>query len=145
MGPPDSKQIVGLGYRFGAGLVDLIIFCGACGLLQLTLFNHPHPEPSAVRALALLPMLIWPLCWWAFGRGPGGWMMSSRLVNADGSRLGLFRALWRFVAMWLTLLPLGLGFWSGAWNKQGRTWYDRLSRTRVTGDESFLPPGEVKF
>ena len=76
---------------------------------------------------------------------PGGWLMSARVVNSLNQPPTLIQAMWRFVAAAITLIPIGSGYWMGRWNDERRTWFDRLSGTKVVGDNSFLPPGEVKF
>ena len=140
-----GEQIVSLWYRSGAFALDILIFGAACALLQLALFGRPHPEPELIRAIVLLPLLLWPLCWWGFGTTPGGWLMSARVVNSLNQPPTLIQAMWRFVAAAITLIPIGSGYWMGRWNDERRTWFDRLSGTKVVGDNSFLPPGEVKF
>ena len=140
-----GEQIVGLWYRSGASFFDILIFGSACAILQLAFFNQSYPEPEIIRAIVLLPILLWPLCWWAFGRTPGGWLMSSRVVNNSNQTPSLLQATWRFVVMASTVVPLGSGHWAAYWHDERKTWFDRLSGTKVVGDESFLPPGEVKF
>ena len=49
----------------------------------------------------------------------------------DGARPGVLAASIRFFAAILSWIPLGLGFWWQLRDKDGLTWHDRLSGTRV--------------
>lgn len=74
-----------------------------------------------------------PLFWTRSGRTPGMQLVGIRLVSANGSRISPVQALARMGAMVLAALPFGLGF-AGAWrDPDGRTWHDRIARTRVVG------------
>jgi len=76
---------------------------------------------------------------WAFFAG--FWSYSGRtlgmqswglcLVNAEGNKPGLVSSTARFFAAILSWLPLGLGYWWQLWDKQGLSWHDRLSGTRL--------------
>ncbi len=54
-----------------------------------------------------------------------------RLVAANGALVPWRRALLRFGAAWLSLLPAGLGYWWSLMDPQRRCWHDRLAGTRV--------------
>lgn len=58
-----------------------------------------------------------------------------RLVTGNGedslTPVSLRRALLRFAAAWLSLLPAGLGFWWALIDKQRLCWHDRISGTRL--------------
>lgn len=71
------------------------------------------------------------------------WIVSHRRTfgqSAVGMRVGdavtgepvsFGRALLRTVSMVLSALPLGLGFFWALWDADGRTWHDRIARTRA--------------
>lgn len=141
-----DHYIVALGYRVGAGLIDLAIFLPLCKVTDWLLFaSYNGTDDSSIRLLSLVPLMAWPLSWWAWKQTPGGWALSSQVVNRQQDAPNLAQAVWRFIAMWMCILPLGLGFWAASWDAKKRTWYDRLSATTVIGDASMTPPGEVKF
>ncbi|MEN8174259.1 MAG: RDD family protein [Pseudomonadota bacterium] len=54
-----------------------------------------------------------------------------KVVRADGAPLKFADALRRFAAAVLSWLPAGLGFLWALVDRQGLTWHDRLSRTRL--------------
>jgi len=77
----------------------------------------------------------------AYGFFVGFWTKSGRTLGMqawrvqveanDGSKPDIARASLRFLAAILSLLPLGLGFWWQLFDKDGLTWHDRLSGTRI--------------
>lgn len=99
----------------------------------------------AVRMGAAVPPGTWwfELCllaiaaaffsiFWAHGGqtvGMRSWKI--RVVRDDGSALSLARALARFGAGIVALIPAGLGLWWGAFDSAKRGWHDRWTRTRV--------------
>lgn len=59
--------------------------------------------------------------------------MMKRLVILDSSKgsLSLFTSFTRWAAYYLSLIPLGLGFWWGSLSKNEKTWHDKICRTQV--------------
>ena len=93
----------------------------------------PVPPGSWWFALSLLAVAMVFFCsFWVHGGqtlGMRAWRI--RVVCEDGSPLGWARAMARFAAGIVALLPLGLGLWWSAFDGQKRGWHDRLTRTRV--------------
>jgi uncharacterized RDD family membrane protein YckC len=79
--------------------------------------------------------------WALIGQTPGMRFLSIHL-DASGSReIGVKRALRRLVAVLLSLLPLGLGFFAILLHPQRRGWHDRIAGTMVLYDaEKELAP-----
>ena len=69
--------------------------------------------------------------WARSGRTLGMQSWSLRLETPDGRLPSLGAASVRFVAAMLSWLPLGLGFLWQLWDRDGLSWHDRLSRTRL--------------
>jgi len=69
---------------------------------------------------------------WAFaGRTLGMQSWGLRVVTADGVKPDLVRATTRFIVAILSWVPLGLGYWWQLWDRDGLTWHDRASGTRL--------------
>lgn len=69
--------------------------------------------------------------WSHGGRTLGMLAWRLRVVKNDGTNLKLTDACKRYVAAWLSALPLGLGFLSSLWDPQRLAWHDRVSQTRL--------------
>lgn len=71
------------------------------------------------------------VCWTSAGKTLGMRAWKVEIVSDHGGRPDWTWSLVRFGAGFLSALPLGLGFLAGAVREDGRTWHDRLSRTRL--------------
>jgi uncharacterized RDD family membrane protein YckC len=138
---------VGLVTRALASVIDLallsVLFSVASGLLASII-----PAVSGEGdGLSIWGVLTWGVvgffvggaifvAFWALvGQTPGMRLLSIHL-DADGvSEIGLRRALRRIVAVPVSLLPLGLGFFAILLSPQRRGWHDRFAGTTVLYDE----------
>jgi uncharacterized RDD family membrane protein YckC len=73
--------------------------------------------------------------WALIGQTPGMRFLSIHLDAGGSQEIGLRRALRRIVAVPLSLLPLGLGFFAILLSPQRRGWHDRIAGTVVVYDE----------
>jgi uncharacterized RDD family membrane protein YckC len=73
--------------------------------------------------------------WALIGQTPGMRFLSIHLDAGGSQEIGLRRALKRIVAIPLSLLPLGLGFFAILLSPQRRGWHDRIAGTVVVYDE----------
>ncbi|MGM0593573.1 MAG: RDD family protein [Pseudomonadota bacterium] len=147
-----AQQIEYAGFlrRLGASLIDtLILFIlltplawflsggayfpdidpGGDGLTQLSLSGF---DWRYLVINDLLPMVLVIFFWVRFGATPGKQLMECQVVNA--ATLGKPRtgqSLLRYLGYFLSLLPLGLGFFWIIWDKQKRGFHDMLANTRV--------------
>ena len=71
------------------------------------------------------------LSWTRGGQTVGMKAWRIRVVALDASSLDWRRTALRFFASWLSLLPLGLGYWWALVDRERCSWHDRLSGTRV--------------
>lgn len=76
--------------------------------------------------------------WTRSGRTLGMQSWRLQLETSSGEMPGFVAANLRFLAAILSWLPLGLGFWWQLWDRDGLTWHDRLSGTRL----AYYPQGE---
>jgi uncharacterized RDD family membrane protein YckC len=93
----------------------------------------PHLRLLAIAQLLLLAAVILyrPLCHTLWGKTLGKKVLGLRLVTSDDGRIGLGRALARYLALMLSLAPLGLGCLWIAWDRGKQGWHDRLAGTAV--------------
>ncbi|MGI9236365.1 MAG: RDD family protein [Woeseiaceae bacterium] len=69
--------------------------------------------------------------WSRSGRTLGMQSWGLQLETMDGQVPSTATASLRFLAVLLSLLPLGLGFFWQLWDKEALTWHDRISKTRL--------------
>lgn len=69
---------------------------------------------------------------WRRGQTLGMRSWKIKLVDsADGGRVSWRQTLLRFVLALLGWLPAGIGYWRALWDRDGRTWHDAGSGTRL--------------
>jgi uncharacterized RDD family membrane protein YckC len=126
-----------LGRRIGAILYDglLVIALLFLGTVPFIALRGGEPvEPGETPYQFVLIVIAWLFFvgfWTRSGRTLGMQSWRLQLEREDGSRPGVGAATIRFFAAILSWLPLGLGFWWQLWDREGLTWHDRLSGTRL--------------
>ncbi|WP_240125511.1 RDD family protein [Thermomonas alba] len=127
-----------IGWRLLALLYDLFPVLGLWFVVA-ALFTALHGDAVRGGALGLLEFAaLWLVAGlyatWSWRRGGQTLGMRPwrlRLVAIDGDRPG-WRALWlRYLLGGLSLLAGGLGFWWAWLDRDGLTWHDRASHTRL--------------
>ena len=79
--------------------------------------------------------------WTGPGRTLGMQSWGLQLETMDGKRPTLAAASIRFLAALLSWAPAGLGFLWQLWDRDGLTWHDRISGTRIV---HYPKPGKNK-
>jgi uncharacterized RDD family membrane protein YckC len=111
-------------------------------LLPCTFYGEVEScQPTTGDALTVSRVAFWTLCVmfvlllsWLVSRRTtlGQRAVGMRVVDdATGQRIGVGRAILRTVAMVLSAIPVGLGFWWVFVDPRGRTWHDVIARTRA--------------
>jgi len=127
-----------LAAMFYDGLLLVAILMIATALLlpfsggeAITAADHPWLESAYRLLLGGLVVLFFGTFWTRSGQtlGMASWRL--RVEREDGSLLTWGDTTKRLAAAVLSLLPMGLGFVWMLFDRDGRAWHDRLSRTRV--------------
>jgi uncharacterized RDD family membrane protein YckC len=99
-----------------------------------------HPLAELIYRLYILAVgfLFFGGFWVRNGQTLGMLAWRVKLVQAaNGAKPTWRQALLRYLAGWISLLALGLGFWWSLWDRDGNTWHDRLSGTELRRAASF--------
>lgn len=135
-----------LARRLGAMLYDSLLVLALMFLATLPFVAMRGGEPvepgaELYRAALVLVAYVFFVSFWSWhGRTLGMQSWRLRIETLDGRKPDFARASLRFFAAILSLIPLGLGFWWQLWDRDGLTWHDRLSGTRLR----FHPPAGKK-
>ena len=123
--------------RFGAILYDSLLvlalmFMGSLPFVAVRGGEPVDPGNTPYRLTLVLIAYVFFVGFWA-GHGRTLGMQAWRLLiqTPDGTKPGVRHASLRFVAAVLSWMPAGLGFWWQLWDRDGLTWHDRLSGTRL--------------
>lgn len=134
---PDPRR-VRLWRRLAAAVYDLLLVLALLMLMTwlviLARRGSPYDPGSLWYRLSLL-VVWWGYFAWSWTRaGQTVGMRAWRFVirNAEGELPTLSQASVRFAAAWLSAIPFGLGYLYSLIDREGLTWHDRLSKTRLT-------------
>jgi uncharacterized RDD family membrane protein YckC len=127
----------GLGRRLGAIFYDSLLvfalmFLGTIPFIAARGGEPVDPGDNPYRlVIVLIAFLFFTGFWSGYGRTLGMQSWRLRIETPDGDKPGFRSATIRFFAAIISWLPAGLGFWWQLWDKDGLTWHDRLSGTRL--------------
>ena len=127
-----------LSRRVAAMLYDGLLILALLFLTTLPFIAMRDGEPVEGNENLLYQLI---LCLVIYGFFVGFWAYSGRtlgmqswrlqLESVDGAKVRLTAATVRFFAAILSWAPAGLGFLWSLWDKDGLTWHDRISKTRI--------------
>lgn len=137
-------QYAGFWHRFGAGIVDIILF-GVLLKIASYLAIFVIGFMFAAGLLLWIPIFIivfqlalvyaywvWPV---ARGRGTRGQRLCSlHVIRGDGSDVGHGVATMRLLASYLSSVTLGIGYLMMLFDREKRTLHDMATNTRVLVD-----------
>ncbi len=128
----------GLLRRFGAILYDSLLVLALLFLATIPFIAIRGGEPVASGdnlayrlTLAAVTFAFFTGFWTHSGRTLGMQSWGLRVETPEGRLPSFGAASLRFFAAIVSWLPLGLGFLWQLWDRDGLTWHDRLSRTRL--------------
>jgi uncharacterized RDD family membrane protein YckC len=138
---------VGLVTRALAGIVDLALIGALLSIGSGLLASIVPAATGGSDGLSIWGVLtfgvvgfliggaIFVAFWALVGQTPGMRFLSIHLDAGGVQEIGLRRAIKRLLAVWLSLLPAGLGFFAILLSPERRGWHDRIAGTEVVYDE----------
>jgi len=136
--PPELApiELTSISSRFSALVIDGFLLFAAGYLIDLA---SGLAATTIWVTLWILIGLLFPAAYFIIPFATGGQTLGMRskkirLVGADGSPLNWRRGIARYVGMFLSALPLGLGYWWAIWDDDHQTWHDKLAGTVIAED-----------
>lgn len=146
------------GARLGGSLVDgLFMYCAMLGGAFLGGFLAAlMADPAASRKVVenstasgmLLGLMFWGCAGWFLnfgilqgmtGKTLGKSLFKIKVVNLDGSPIGVLKSLSRSSCYWISYIPFGVGFAALLWNKNSQCWHDAICGTVVIKKSATYP------
>ncbi len=130
-------KTAGILRRCGAMLYDGLLVMALMILGTLPFIAARGGEPVAPGnlpyqlTLLAIAYLFFVGFWTGSGRTLGMQSWRLRIESRNGGKPRIRAASLRFFAGIVSWLPLGLGFWWCLWDRDGLTWHDRWSGTRL--------------
>jgi uncharacterized RDD family membrane protein YckC len=125
----------GLLRRFAAILYDSLLLFSvlffATGLFLVVIPMESSTQPIFRIYILMVSFLYFAWSWLRGGQTLGMMAWQIQLQPIEGKQITLWLAVRRFVMAIFSWLILGLGFFWAIWDKEGRTWHDWASETRL--------------
>jgi uncharacterized RDD family membrane protein YckC len=118
--------------RFGATIVDTLIALMVTVPLMMMVKGSAAAGPMDFLVNWVAPAIYTIVFWSVKQATPGKMVLSMRIVDAHtGSAPSLGQYFGRYLGYFVSLIPLGLGFFWIAFDERGQGWHDKLARTVV--------------
>jgi len=146
---PFEVEYAGFWRRFAATVIDSLFFAALTTLLLYLLYGGAYFDwLKTSEGLFttydgwdgfinnLLPLFITLFFWLKFLGTPGKLLMGCQVLDADTLQpLTVGQALLRYVGYFVSILPLGLGFYWIAWDKRKQGFHDKIAKTVVVHED----------
>lgn len=134
-----GSEYVGFWARFAAFVIDSLLVTAILAPILIVAFGGMRAEPQgAAQALArflitmVLPAVAVVVFWVYRSATPGKMMVGARIVDArSGARPATGQLVARYLAYYVSILGLCLGFLWIAFDKRKQGWHDKIARTVV--------------
>lgn len=147
-------EYAGFWVRTGATIIDMILIMLITYPILIATYGWTYFDSSQTRIIAgpidflfsfVLPSIATILFWLKKQATPGKMAVSVKVVDAKtGHTLSVGQSIGRYLAYFVSLLPLGLGIIWIAFDSKKQSWHDKLANTVVIREKNAgLSP--VKF
>lgn len=139
----DVEEYAGFGRRAAASLIDTLIFSIVFGIIYFLINGQSNMQiishdgqlqffSSQGWSQQLIYILVTVIMWVKFLGTPGKLLLGCHVVDAETKQpITIPQALVRYVGYFVSLLPLGLGFFWVIWDKRKQGFHDKLAKTIV--------------
>lgn len=143
----NELEYVGFWARVGAAIIDSLLTLVITMPLVLWIYGWAYFEsekfiqgPADFVISCLFPMIAVILFWLKKQATPGKMAVSAIVVDATtGQPMSVGQAIGRYLAYFISLIPLGLGIWWVAFDARKQGWHDKLAGTVVVRPKNRTP------
>jgi uncharacterized RDD family membrane protein YckC len=135
----NNLEYVGFWPRVGAAFIDVLLQIVITLPLTYSIYHRVSAPPGRfvmgftdVVINYLLPAAVVIAFWIYKGATPGKMAMSARIVDADtGAPLTTSAAVIRYLGYFVSLIPLGVGYFWVAFDRRKQGWHDKMANSVV--------------
>lgn len=141
----NQEEYAGFWVRLGATVVDtvliMVITIPVLYLVYGTFYVDPESTDAVRGGVELLVSWLAPaiatILFWIYRQAtPGKMLFALKVVDAEtGASLRPGQAIGRYLAYYISYLPLGLGILWILFDSRKQAWHDKLANTVVIRDE----------
>ena len=138
---PKSVEYAGLWRRAVASILDILLYIIIAYPVQRAVYGPQYLEremrsfvagPIGFAIIYIVPAVATIILWRYKRATPGKMLTSLQVVDfKTGESLSIKQSCIRYASYYLSILPLGLGYFWILINKDKRTWHDLLSGSAV--------------
>lgn len=150
----NELEYVGFWARAGASIIDTVLFLLITLPLSISIYGWAYLDSDQTGLIAgpadFLISWVFPavavILFWLFKQAtPGKMAVSARVVDAaTGQTLSVGQSIGRYLAYFVSTLPLGLGLLWVAFDPKKQGWHDKLAGTVVVRSK-VRGPHPVRF
>lgn len=139
----DNTEMVYAGFwvRVGASIIDTVLLMLVSGPLLIAIYGWSYFDPEETEVIAgsadfliswVFPALAVITFWIMKQATPGKMAISARIVDAvTGQPPSVGQLVGRYLAYFISVLPLCLGLFWVAFDRRKQGWHDKLAGTVV--------------
>ena len=137
----DAPQYAGFWVRVAASFIDTVLLVVVTGPILFAIYGQAYFDGSGASSAAgfadILITWVAPavavIAFWLYRKAtPGKMVFSLSVVDAQtGGPLTLGQSIGRYLAYFVSTIPLGLGFLWVAFDSKKQGWHDKLAGTVV--------------
>jgi len=138
-----QPHYAGFGRRAVAALIDAVLFSLVLELIYLSFTGHSNTHFVMVDGRLqmvneggwldnLFYLIVTVYLWVRHAGTPGKLLMNCHVIDAQtGKHIKPMKAVVRYLAYFVSALPLGLGFFWIIWDKRKQGFHDKIAKTVV--------------
>jgi uncharacterized RDD family membrane protein YckC len=129
-----TRPKASFGQRFGAALLDTLIFVVLGFILEMFLERQPAQLVGFLAGLGYYIALEGS----GTGQTLGKKVLGIRVVDLTGAGpIGYGRATVRYFGRFISGIPIGLGYFWMLWDDQRQTWHDKFANSMVVPESAY--------
>ena len=146
-------EYAGFWIRTGAAVIDSVLVVAVTFPLLIWIYGWAYlgeqtgmfAGPADMLISLVLPAVAVVVFWLYRQATPGKMILSLHVVDADtGNTLSVGQSIGRYLAYYVSLIPLCLGFVWIAFDRRKQGWHDKLAKTVVIRSKN-RGPEPVRF
>lgn len=145
----ENKQYAGFWNRFHALLVTGMLLSLIEMVISYLLWNDFWMTSMGIFDVHdillehLLPMILTIILWVKYTSDPGKMLYKAQIVDASTyKKPTLKQFIIRYIGYYISLIPLGLGYFWVIWDDKKQAWHDKLAHTIVVKP---VEPEQIKW
>ena len=120
-----------VGSTFIQAILRFFKLTGLVTYIKTILENSTNQIITGTVLLTLIVIGYYTFFWTLVGFTPGKALLGLKVVRKNGEKISFGRSLLRFFSYWISIIPLGLGFFWVLWDPKRQAWHDKIAGTQV--------------